>query len=126
MAIKIKSIFNILIILCGIIVFFFSIIGFYKFPSQKILFFILLSGSIIAVLLAGIDIYRIKIHMPANSIASSKLILSTLSGIILIFASIFLIASPNQSLFIKLIAIFGVIFFGIATTKGTIRMINKR
>lgn len=118
----VKNVFNVIVVLCGTTGLFFSIMGIWRFPNEKIVFIIILSGCLLGILIAILDICKIKRNIYGNSF---RLILSILSGVVLVLASIFLLFFTNYPIFIKLVSVFSIIFFSFATIKGLVLLKTK-
>jgi len=114
-----KIIFNLIVVICGIIGLIFSIVGLGRFPYQKLLFIITALGCLIGVLIGFVDLFKNKTDL-SNDLF--RLILSISSGMVLILASIYIIFFTSSSLFIKSISIIAIIFFSIAVAKGVVML----
>lgn len=110
-----KKIIYLLVMSCSGMGLFFSIIGFTRFPEHKILFLIAIYSCIIGIMVAISEIVDLRRH---EFFDLYKIILGSLSGIALILASIYLIFITNVSIFMKLICIFGILFFSLCIIKG--------
>ena len=118
-----KSIFALVLLSCGAIGGYFSAIGLKKFPDSRFLFTIALCGSLLAILIAIRDLLSSGKRL--SSAFHSRLPIGILSGLVLVLAGIYVLLFTTYSLFIKLIVLCGVIFFGLAIVKGLLEFSQR-
>ena len=117
-----KKILNYFVILCGLVGLYFSGVGLLKFSDKRLLFVIVLSGSLLAIFVGAFDafLHRTKID---NELV--RIILAIFSGIILILGGLYILFFLNSSLFMNAIAIFAIVFFLIGVIKSISRLFKK-
>ena len=111
----IKKLFYLLVISFSITGLYFSIIGWMRFTEKRTLFFIAIYSCCIGAL---IGIFEIITFKKRRYFDFHRVLLGLLGGIALILASIYLLSIPSTSLVTKLIAGFGILFFGFCIIKG--------
>lgn len=114
----IRNIVNLIVLICAIIGLLFSVIGLLRFVNQKILFIIGISGSSLAILVTIYDLFL----KDKNKKDWFRIILVILSGIFSVWVCIFVVFYMESSLFLKSVAIFGIVFFSIAIIKGLLKL----
>lgn len=115
----IKKTFYLLVIICSLIGLYFSILGWIRFHEQRVLFFIAIYSCGIGIMVGIFEIVKISKNKYDEFY---RIILGVLGGVAIILASAYLIFMINSPLLIKLISIFGILFFSISIIKGVKRI----
>lgn len=111
----IKKSFYALVMICSLIGLYFAIIGLMRIHGKSLLFIIIFFGSIVGIFISIIECFNINFQ---KSIKFYKLIISILSGGILIFACAYILFIISVPLPMKLFSIFGIVFFTLCIIKS--------